>query len=894
MKAKSQSEQELSNNLTLIQLKYSPQKFSNNVRINHTKSEPEPVIAPSDKTRIFFKSNTIYDATCISNPCVSHTLSPEYEQKNNNLVTLSSGDVINNRFVLEDVLGVGGMGKVYKAIDLRKKEAHDKNPYIAIKVLNDEFREHPESLIALQREARKSQQLSHPNIVNVHDFDRDGDVVYMTMELLKGRSLDEVIAEDYPHGMPEKQATPIINSVANAVLYAHQHGIIHSDLKPSNIFITDDNKAKIFDFGIARACQLSQEDSSIEHKAKSDFTPTELNYFQPTHFEPIVFDSMLSEPTLFDPTELGALTPTYASLEMLEGKAPEPHDDIFSIACVFYELLTGNHPYKRCPADKAKEKALQVNKISGLDKIKSKAIFKALELQGQNRFKSLELFIQAYNFKKKNTHSILFSFFALTMTVLFVFFPQLKEQYHFKQQNQFIASVNSLSAELNNVDLHNVQQHIMNLDNKTKNFVLKNIKNNWMNLIQNKINFLIDENNKKYQFDEALNLLELTQSYYSDSAQVARLYDLFEKQKFIEINRLNSQFNELLEILQFSPLLSHSAEQEEILQIVTDVKRIEATHPLVKDQRLLLIYLKNIQRLLSVYQRKEAHELLQNAQSIFPDEILIQNLIDKLKSLKNYYKHEMIISLDSDSSLINISSLKQKLAVLISKPELTAEWDSDVTKIYIQLSKKLGRRSIWLNEKKQTLASLYLQQSVSMRDSQRLIEARRFLEKSKEYNSGLFGLDDEESILLALENIVRVKQKAKQRLAKIEGLKTSLFTQLKAQKIIAALRSYQDLKRILGRNDPFISKVAKQNIAQAYYKQARQLFIEKEYQQTIVVINSGLKFERLHSGLRSLRKKAVKKQKLLNNSLLMAQSNVQILDKKINIVINREEKLNKN
>ena len=92
------------------------------------------------------------------------------------------GDTLNGRFVLEECIGFGGMGTVYRALDLRKLEASDRKPYIAIKVLNAPFRSHPKSLIALQREARKAQTLAHPNIVAVYDFDRDGSMVYLTME----------------------------------------------------------------------------------------------------------------------------------------------------------------------------------------------------------------------------------------------------------------------------------------------------------------------------------------------------------------------------------------------------------------------------------------------------------------------------------------------------------------------------------------------------------------------------------------------------------------------------------------------------------------------------------------------------------------------------------------
>ena len=102
--------------------------------------------------------------------------------------------------MLETLLGKGGMGLVFGAIDRRKEEARDPNPRVALKVLNADFQRHPQSFMALQREARKAQTLAHPNVVTVFDFDRDGDAVYMTMELLKGRSLDSIVARSARQG----------------------------------------------------------------------------------------------------------------------------------------------------------------------------------------------------------------------------------------------------------------------------------------------------------------------------------------------------------------------------------------------------------------------------------------------------------------------------------------------------------------------------------------------------------------------------------------------------------------------------------------------------------------------------------------------------------------------
>ncbi|MCW8932449.1 MAG: protein kinase [Gammaproteobacteria bacterium] len=847
-----------SKNLTIIQLKSSKSVTENDktiiVKPISEKNDSSVIDSVTDdeldKTKIHIKSKEYQDKTKLINPNSSQDRFNKLDNNHSQIPSLGIESIINKRFVLKEILGVGGMGKVYKAIDLRKLEAHDKNPFVAIKVLNDEFRNHPESLIALQREARKSQQLSHPNIVNVHDFDRDGDVVYMMMELLQGRPLDLVIKEDFPHGMSEEEATPIINSLSNALLHAHEHGIVHSDIKPSNIFITENNKAKIFDFGIARACQLSQSQLNDE----------------------------ISNKTMFDPTELGALTPTYASLEMLEGKAPEPNDDIYSIACVFYEMLTGKHPYKRLPANNVKAKKVKLDKIRSFSRSyhtrKSNALFKALELNGRDRYKSIEQFLQDYNYKKKSRKTVYLSIVVLIFILLIVFYQEIEEQINFSQQSEFIIFVNNLDFEHNKEYLKSIRDHINSLDVKTKNYVLENIKNKWLIFVESKINHLSNhESQKQASYNEVNELLELSQLFYPDSANVAHLFESYEKQKFNEINTLNSQFNELLEILQYSELSSNSIEQEQLLIIISRIKQIEATHPLLVDQRLLLIYQNNIERLINDFKTEEAKKLLVKAKIIFHDDITLQNLMDKLKSTELIDLDNSEINNEQESVLssLNISKLKEKLTTLLLRSNEFDDWDKEVTSLYVELSKKLGRHSIWLNEKKQTLASLYLKKSVSMRDDKRYVESRRFLDKAKHYNNAIFGLQDEEAILQALENIVRVKHRAKQQLANIEGLKTSLNIQLKAEEMEAAIRTYNDIKRILGRNDPFVSRDASLKIAQTYYKKGRSLFKLKKYEQTIENVDNGLKFAPQHSGLRLLRKNAIKQKKLLEDSLLLAK-----------------------
>lgn len=279
------------------------------------------------------------------------------------------GSVINDRFTLEKLLGRGGMGEVYLATDKRKIEAQDKNPYVALKVLGENFKRHPQAFIALQREARKTQELAHPNIVTVYDFDRQGDTVYLTMEALNGKPMDEEIRNEQ---RSVAEAVSLITQCASGLAYAHQKSLVHSDLKPGNVFITADGNVKLLDFGIARACKVGKE-----------------------------LDSSDDDKTVFDAGELGALTPAYASLEMIQGETPHPSDDVYALGLIAYELLTGKHPFDKQMASKAKEQGLKPERIKGLSKQQWQAIEKALAFERQERCQNAQEFLTQFTAKSK-------------------------------------------------------------------------------------------------------------------------------------------------------------------------------------------------------------------------------------------------------------------------------------------------------------------------------------------------------------------------------------------------------------------------------------------------------------------------------------------------------------
>jgi len=218
------------------------------------------------------------------------------------------GQTLGHYEILE-LLGAGGMGEVYRAHDQRL----DRD--VAFKVLPENLASSSERLERFEREAKAVAALSHPNIVTIFSVEEADGVHFLTMELVAGESLDQVIPES---GLPLDRFSDLALQLAQGVAAAHQQGIVHRDLKPGNVMVTAEGHVKILDFGLAKLRGPSA-DSLIESE--------------------IATELMTQEGRI-----LG--TPAYMAPEQAEGKAVDARADIFALGAVFYEMLTGRRPFQ--------------------------------------------------------------------------------------------------------------------------------------------------------------------------------------------------------------------------------------------------------------------------------------------------------------------------------------------------------------------------------------------------------------------------------------------------------------------------------------------------------------------------------------------------------------------
>jgi Tol biopolymer transport system component len=215
------------------------------------------------------------------------------------------GQTVSHYKIL-DKLGAGGMGDVYLAEDITLDRQ------VALKVLPPEVADNAERRARFTREAKAVAALNHPNIVTLHSVEEAGAICFITMELVRGKTLAEILPRK---GFSLKQFFHIAVPLADAMVAAHQQGITHRDLKPANLMVREDGQLKVLDFGLA--------------KATAD----------PSNRGGDAFTRSATQPGQI------AGTPAYMSPEQAEGKTIDTRSDIFSLGVVFYEMLTGERPF---------------------------------------------------------------------------------------------------------------------------------------------------------------------------------------------------------------------------------------------------------------------------------------------------------------------------------------------------------------------------------------------------------------------------------------------------------------------------------------------------------------------------------------------------------------------
>ena len=233
---------------------------------------------------------------------------------------ITVGRVLRDRYVLEERLGTGGKGSVFKARDRLRATLPDSHQWVALKILSAGDSSSDKILAEWRQEFYGVQCLSHENIVNVYDLDCDGGVFFFTMEMLDGESLRKVIDRLRPGALRRSQAWQLIQQLGAGLAHAHERGMAHGALAPESIIITREGELRIMNFGAPLGADLASASG----------------------------------------------TSAYASCEQLEGRRPDPSDDVYALACIAYELLAGTHPFESRTATLARDYHVSAVRPRGL------------------------------------------------------------------------------------------------------------------------------------------------------------------------------------------------------------------------------------------------------------------------------------------------------------------------------------------------------------------------------------------------------------------------------------------------------------------------------------------------------------------------------------------------
>ncbi len=803
------------------------------------------------------------------------------------------GSIIKQRFKLEKVLGIGGMGKVYKALDLLKAEAKDKKPHVAIKLLNDDFKDHPEAFISLQRESSRQQKLAHPNIATIYDFDRVGGPntpVYITMELMEGMELKDYIKKVVrpKGGLDFDEAYEIIKQLGAGLIYAHDRRLVHSDFKPGNAFMCNDGTVKTLDFGIARAVK-----------------------------NPVTGEA---EKTLFDPGKLGALTPAYASLEMLEGEEPDTRDDTYALGCTAYELLTTKHPFNKLPANKAKENNLVPPYIKKLNKKQNRALRRAVAFKREDRSPTVAHFLEELEGKAtwyKNPFVIAAG--VLLIISLMLIAPAM-DYLHQQDLKGIIAEISS--EQISDQDIAGKLDEILLMEKSDQTTITgdEKAKDAIQNYFSDKVAALIDTSEDAYNFPAAEAAIDEIAKFYPDSIFLQEKTALVSSTKKQVIGDLNTQY---IAALKDPSLIDNTR------NILDKIRNIDPTHPLLEDPRP-----SNAYRLLALdkFEAKEFDEALSlvksgletskddprlvdletkivRAQKIARLESDLSVIKDQLTSLTDFKEQEativelaglkpdseLIVSLsesfkpiveaeiktinsgtreDADafasdfgdlmnSLLLNKQLTEVKLAHLKGddrKKAITDLASSDISEIETALANAQPDNAQWetnllknmqelgtlvdddkslgtsIEQFRGQIADLYVAKANETLQAERFDAADNYIDVAQRFAPGI-------QELLDMRNSIASAREESDRKARVDANKADFKTFTEADNITEAVKLFEQLKADLPESDSYLSYDAAPMLAESYGRLAQKSAATKDFATAFAFVSKGLEYD---------------------------------------------------
>lgn len=536
-------------------------------------------------------------------------------------------EVIGGIYRLLIKLGQGSTGEVWKAVDLVRESRDNQDSFVAIRIFKPEISGNLNAMKPLVRDFNRYKKLSHPNLVQVFDLDRDEDVIFMATEYIPYKSLSLFIFE-HPSGVSLSEAKPIINGICDGLAYAHSKGLIYEDFNPNQVFYNPQSQEiKLIDFGLSR-----------------------------------LIDRMSSADEGYGRMIVQSRNLAYSSPELLANLDSDASDDVYSVSCVIYELLSGIHPFHRVDAVNADQQGLRPAPINELDSNQVEALKRGLEFHRHSRTKSVE---QLYRELFSGTGIVKWSVFrnivaVAVFLILVVLVPLLYQgsgQWRLQQVAEGIQRMDSVSVDkFQSLDLksqmalliheatrtslvkyyiesetpeQNVLDRILELKPVVQSslFQTRDVKN----LLVSHSAVLIKKAIEKDRFAVAVKIADQLASQYPESRQLSAQSVSVMADRNKRLRELTDTFDGCLDDTQsplpeLLPCFKESAEH---------LMRIDPSIQIMKDPKLTARFVQEVSVALMDYDLETAQTLLSAWHEINPSELAVRTELSQQWQAKN-------------------------------------------------------------------------------------------------------------------------------------------------------------------------------------------------------------------------------------------------------------------
>lgn len=513
---------------------------------------------------------------------------------------VADGMLIKQRYLLETKIGSGGMSDIYRATDTFLQKAGVADCTVAIKVLQPQYVNQPEALQLLLQEAHKTQQLAHPNIVRVFDVDSDQHHHFIVMEFLDGESLEQVIKRYKPKGLPLKSACNLLQQIAQALNYAHQIGIVHADLKPANIMVNRAGVVKVLDFGVSQTLQLNHDIYAAEQQSQT--------------------------------APLSGYTPAYASPQLLAGNTPCVADDLFSFACLSYELLTSKHPFERLPADKAAAQNRQATKPAHINLLQWITLKRALQFDTKLRNTSITELMQRFTQQLWPSAAVAAAVIMLGWGGWHYYQQQQRVVEQFEQKTALLDAQQQQYQQLFDASPAEVLAAVSESTERAipHEALLRLQQNRILNHFEQQVDQLISDRSFTYpNYPEIERILAQAKTLYPDSHYLAELSSNMQRSKQTAIEVLRAQLNQLLINQQYQV----QSDAPDPFTIHTELQRIDSRYKIIPDSEESDAYISAFNDAVATNNAQALQQLIKVGQLLFASNELTAPLVTQGQQL---------------------------------------------------------------------------------------------------------------------------------------------------------------------------------------------------------------------------------------------------------------------